>query len=188
MSYDIIIYNNDEIKTISCPITSYPTLGLHEIMQKLKHILQNDISNMYIIGIVYTKNNIISDFQPNITEKQIGNENAKDKAWRGIKEELQIDIKKEILEGLYTNTRGPNFQVNHYIRKITETDYTYVESVNKIEGYNNKKKKSSIILYGNLETLIHIIKNWKAENKLESEANIYSPCIINAENIIKHFS
>jgi hypothetical protein len=197
---EILIYKNNEIINIQCVITNYPTLGLYDSIIELNNELDNkklSKKNIYIIGIVYTQNpsiypddynsnNInISDFQPNISESQINFENSQDIIYRGILEELQIDINKNILQKPTLNIKKNNYQVNHFICEINDMDFkTDIENIIEKKGYNNRKKKSSIILYGYKETLIKILKNWNPIKRLQSEKHIYCPCLICADNLI----
>ena len=161
-----IIGNKDKIIYIENPIFSkyLPNLSYDIILE-----LNNLNDDLYLICVQYD----ILDIQFGISETSLIGETPIDNAYRGIREELQIELNKDLfLYGVFEVIN--EYKHYHYMCNITDNkNYTYNDTKNiSTKKYDNKNQKSSIYLYGKKNILIPILKNYNKNNSNDKIKNI----------------
>ena len=160
-----ILGNKDKIIYIENPIFSnyLPNL-VYDIILELNNL--ND--DLYLICVQYD----ILDIQFGISETSVFGETPIENAYRGIREELQIDLNKDLF--LYGVFEFNNYKHYHYMCNITDIEnYTYNDTKNiSTKKKDNKNQKSSIYLYGKKKVLIQILKKYNKNNRNDKIKNI----------------
>ena len=136
----------------------------------------NSGEKLYLLGSKYD-DRVGGDIQFGISETSHKKENEITNALRGVKEELQIELRCNLL------SKEPDFNAefwkkgkknyhSHWIAKISsDSDYTLPEKheITPDSSKNNTTQKASVYLYGTEETLRKIVENFKPFEYVEDE-------------------